>query len=61
MTHFVNHEIEESELDKFQKKFFQKKYKVVSRNGVIISIDTEEKIIKDWIKKNRLDLEQIPA
>ena len=56
MTHFVNHEIEETEFDKFQKKFFQKKYKVVSRNGVIISIDTDEKIIKDWIKKNRADL-----
>ena len=46
--------------NKYQ-NIFQKKYKVVSRNGVIISIDTEEKIIKDWIKKNRLDLEQIPA
>jgi hypothetical protein len=58
MTHFVNHEIEESELDKFKKKFFQKKFKVVSRNGVIISIDTEEKTIKDWIKKSRSDLEE---
>jgi len=56
MTHFENHESIESEFDKFKKKFFQKKYKVVSRNGVIISIDTDEKIIKDWIKKNRADL-----
>ena len=56
MTHFIGHLEEKSEIDTFKEKFFQKKYKVVSRNGVIISIDTEDKTIKDWIKKNRADL-----
>jgi|TARA_R110000824_G_scaffold140607_3_gene306704 hypothetical protein len=56
MTHFTNHESIESEIDTFKEKFFKKTYKAVSRNGVIISIDTEDKMIIDWIKKNRADL-----